>query len=202
MAKAKPVHEFREPFPEKQTQAHLQLLHANIYLDKLQLFCSPPVVYIHLEFNHPNENSSCREHCPFSWGHEAHAWEDIFSRQIVLSSVWEHKLLQAAFLCNNMWYLAMSCRGMLGRVILSQFCGYLPIHPSWRISLSFKGNWMGPWAPGQVLHVLLPMLLSNISFWMLLQNTGSVSRCKSIQETSTLIQRSKRHRYNMVFHWH
>lgn len=81
MTKAKPVHEFREPFPEKQTQAHLQLLHANIYLEKLQLFYSPPVVYIHLEFNYPNENSGCREHCPFSWGHKALDWEDIFSRQ-------------------------------------------------------------------------------------------------------------------------
>lgn len=106
--------------------------------------------------------------------------------RVVLSSVWEHKLLQATFLYNNMWYLAMSCRGMLGRVILSQLCGCLPICPSWRISLSFKGSWTGPGAPGQMLRVLLPMLLSNTAYWILPQNTVSVSRCKSIQETSTL----------------
>lgn len=106
--------------------------------------------------------------------------------KVVLSSVWEHKLLQATFLYNNMWCLAMSCRGMLGRVILSQWCGCLPICPSWRFCLSFKGNWAGPWAPGQILHVLLPMLLSNTAHWTLLQNTAAVSRCKSIQETSTL----------------
>lgn len=106
--------------------------------------------------------------------------------KVVLSSVWEHKLLQATFLYNNMWYLAMSCRGMLGRVILSQWCGCLSICPFWRISLSFKGNWMSPWAPGQMFHVLLSMLLSNTAYWILLQNTAAVSGCKSIQETSTL----------------
>ena len=101
MGKAKPAREICEPFPEKETQARLQLLHANIYLDKLQLFCSPPVVYFHLEFNYPNENSSCREHHPFSRGHKAHAWEDFSADKVVLSSVREHKLLQAAFLYNN-----------------------------------------------------------------------------------------------------
>lgn len=182
MAKAKPVHEFCEPFPEKQTQAHLQLLHANIYLGKLQLPYSPPVVYIHLEFNYPNENSSCREHCPFSWGHKAHAWENIFSRQFY-SSVSEHKLLQSNLPLQQCVVFSHELQRDAGLGYPASVV-WLPSHLSLledqfliqgqlNGSMSFRVN-----APCATAHAALN--------WTLLQNIASVSRCKSIQETSTL----------------
>jgi len=56
VGEVKPANTICDPFPEKETEDHLQLLLADIYLDKLQLFCSPPVVCFHLEFNYPGEN--------------------------------------------------------------------------------------------------------------------------------------------------
>ena len=72
--------------------------------------------------------------------------------KVVLSSVREHKLLQAAFLYNNMWYLATDGRGMLGQSY------HVPVGqlPSPILSL-LEGQFV---LPGQLNGAMSSLLLS------------------------------------------